>query len=61
MRAGIPSSTSAKTAVVTLGAVASKTLTTSGRAMIEALIAGQRDPQVLAGMAKTRMRPKIPS
>jgi transposase len=47
-------------AVVKLGAVASKTLTKSGRAMIEALIAGERDPAVLAEMAKTRMRPKIP-
>lgn len=30
------------------------------RRMIEALIAGQRDPEVLADMALTRMRPKIP-
>ena len=28
--------------------------------MIDALIAGERDPEVLAEMAKTRMRPKIP-
>jgi transposase len=27
--------------------------------MLEALIAGERDPEVLAGMALTRMRPKI--
>jgi transposase len=47
-------------AVVKLGSVASKTLTKSGRAMIEALIAGERDPAVLAEMAKTRMRSKIP-
>src|SRR6476661_2622986 len=32
----------------------------SGRAMLAALIDGERDPQVLAEMAKTRMRPKIP-
>jgi transposase len=32
----------------------------SGRAMIEAMIAGQRDPQVLADMAMTRLRAKIP-
>jgi transposase len=32
----------------------------SGRAMIEAMIAGERDPHVLAEMARTRMRPKIP-
>ena len=32
----------------------------SGRAMIEAVIAGERDPQVLADLAQTRMRPKKP-
>jgi transposase len=32
----------------------------SARQMIEALIAGERDPEVLAQMARTRMRPKIP-
>jgi transposase len=32
----------------------------SARAMIEAMIAGQRDPQVLAGMALTRMKGKQP-
>ena len=32
----------------------------SARAMIEAMIAGERDPHVLAEMAQTRMRPKIP-
>jgi transposase len=47
-------------AVIKLGAVASSTLTKSGRAMNEALIAGERDPQVLAGMAQGRMRAKIP-
>jgi len=31
----------------------------SGRQMLEALIAGQRDPSVLAQKAKGRMRPKI--
>ena len=30
----------------------------SGRAMIEALIAGQRDPKVLAGLARGRMKTK---
>jgi hypothetical protein len=39
----------------------SKVLTASGRAMLVALVAGQRDPQVLAELAKGRMRPKIPS
>ena len=47
-------------AVIKLGAVASSTLTKSGRAMIEALIAGERDPQVLAELAQGRMRAKIP-
>ena len=47
-------------AVIKLGAVASSTLTKSGRAMIEALIAGERDPQVLAELARGRMRAKIP-
>lgn len=32
----------------------------SGRAMIEALIAGECDPDKLANLALTRMRPKIP-
>ncbi len=40
--------------------MASKVLTQSGRAMIEALIAGQRDPAALAGLAKGKLRPKIP-
>lgn len=32
----------------------------SSRAMLEALIKGERDPQVLANLAKGRMRPRIP-
>jgi transposase len=47
-------------AVIKLGAVASSTLTKSGRAMIEALIAGEHNPHRLAELAKGRMRPKIP-
>ena len=47
-------------AVCKIGSVASSTLTKSGRAMIEALIAGERDPQVLAELAKARLRIKIP-
>jgi transposase len=43
---------------IKLTSVASRVLTASGRAMIEALIAGERDPQVLAELAKGRMRPK---
>ncbi len=45
---------------VKLSSVASSVLTKSGREMIDALIAGQRDPAVLAEMAKGRMRVKIP-
>jgi transposase len=33
----------------------------SGRAMLEALIAGQHDPAVLADLAKRRLRSKIPA
>jgi transposase len=32
----------------------------SGRAMLTALVDGERDPQVLAGFAQGRMPPKIP-
>jgi transposase len=41
-------------------AVLSKTLSVSSRAMIEALIGGERDPQLLADLARTRARAKIP-
>jgi len=44
---------------IKLSSVASDILGVSGRAMLEALIAGERDPQVLAQMAKGRMRTKI--
>jgi transposase len=43
-----------------LASVASKTLSISGRAMLEALCAGERDAEVLAELAKGRMRAKIP-
>ena len=46
---------------IKLSSVASKVLTKSGRAMIEALMAGERDPQVLAQLAQGRMRSKIPA
>jgi transposase len=45
---------------IKLSSVATDILGVSGRAMMTALIAGERDPQVLAEMAKARMRPKIP-
>ena len=43
---------------VKLSSVASDTLGVTGRAILEALIAGERDPAVLAGMAKGRLRVK---
>ena len=45
---------------VKLASVASDVLGVSGRSMLEALIAGERDPEVLAEMALRRMRSKIP-
>jgi len=45
---------------IKLSSVASKVLTASGRDMIEALVEGTRDPEVLAEMARGRMRAKIP-
>jgi transposase len=44
---------------VKLTSVASRVWSASSRAIIEALIAGERDPAVLAEMAKGRMRSKI--
>ncbi len=45
---------------IKLSAVASDILGVSGRAMLEALIAGDRDPVALADLAKRRLRNKIP-
>jgi transposase len=45
---------------IKLSSVASDILGVSGRAMLAALIEGERDVHVLAEMAKARMRPKIP-
>ena len=45
---------------IKLESVVSDVLGKSAREMIEALIAGERDPKVLAEMSRTRMRPKIP-
>ena len=45
---------------IKLSAVAADITGVSGRAMLEALIAGQRDPTVLAELAKRRLRHKIP-
>lgn len=45
---------------IKLSAVASDIMGVSGRAMLEALITGERDPQTLAELAKRRLRNKIP-
>jgi transposase len=45
---------------IKLSMVATDILGASGRAMLTALINGDRDVHRLAGMAKARMRPKIP-
>lgn len=45
---------------IKLDSVASDVLGVSGRAMLAALIAGERDPEVLAELAKGKLRKKIP-
>jgi transposase len=45
---------------IKLTSVASTVLSKSGRAMLEAMLAGQTDPVALAELAKGRMRSKIP-
>jgi transposase len=45
---------------IKLASVASNVLGASGRAMLEALAAGQEDAEVLAGMARGTLRKKIP-
>ena len=46
---------------IKLSAVVSDIMGVSGRAMLEALIAGERDPHALAELAKRRLRVKIPA
>jgi transposase len=46
---------------IKLSSVATDITGVSGRAMLKALISGQRDPAVLADLAKRRMRAKIPA
>lgn len=46
---------------IKLSAVASDIVGVSGRAMLEALIAGQRDPIMLADLAEAGLRKKIPA
>jgi transposase len=45
---------------IKLESVVTDVMGKAARRMIEALIAGERDPNVLADMALTRMRPRIP-
>jgi Chromosome segregation ATPases len=45
---------------VKLGSVASNVVGVSGRLMLEAIIAGQDDPEKLADLAQRRLRDKIP-
>jgi transposase len=46
-------------AQIKLSSVASDIFGASGRAMLEALVAGQRDPKVLAQLARRRLRAKL--
>jgi transposase len=46
---------------IKLDCVASDILGASGRAMLDALVAGTTDPQVLAELAKGKLRAKIPA
>jgi len=45
---------------IKLDSVASHVMGVSGRAMLRVLIAGERDPEVLAELAKGKLRKKIP-
>ncbi len=45
---------------IKLSSVATDLTRVSGRAMLDALVAGERDPNILADMAKRRLRSKIP-
>ena len=49
-----------ESANIKLSCVASDVLGVSGRAMLAALVAGERDPGVLAELAKGRLRAKLP-
>jgi transposase len=46
---------------IKLSSVATDIIGASGRAMLEALVAGTHDPAVLAGLAKGRLRTKLPA
>jgi transposase len=46
---------------IKLDCVATDILGKSGRAMLDALVAGTTDPEILAELAKGKLRPKIPA
>jgi len=46
---------------IKLSSVASKVLSVSGRAMLDALLAGTNDPDALADLARGRLRQKLPA
>jgi transposase len=46
---------------IKLSSVATRVLGASGRAMLDALVEGTTDPEVLADLAKARLRKKIPA
>jgi transposase len=46
---------------IKLSSVATRVLGVSGRAMLDALVDGTTDPEVLADLAKARLRKKIPA
>jgi hypothetical protein len=45
---------------IKFASVASKVLGASGRLMLDALVAGPTDPDVLAELARGRLRTKVP-
>jgi transposase len=49
-----------ESANVKLASVATDVLGKSGRAMLEALVGGEQDPEALAALARGRMRAKLP-
>jgi transposase len=46
---------------IKLASVATRVLGVSGRAMLDALVAGTTDPGVLADLARGRLRTKLPA
>jgi len=49
-----------ETANIKLSSVATDVLGVSGRAMLEAIVSGESDPEAMAQLAKGRMRSKLP-